>query len=507
MKRVMPEPTQTTLRHYPLGDSINGSPHSVCVSLPTMADVIGYEEKDPNICGRIRGGYPRFVVHPFLLNITAVLARKHNLKEQALFACCGPREASAAAAFAGNTARATQLDGIDIVHCPAKDIQTTVNLRQFLQHTGTALGSREAEHWMSGQGMAVNAAVEDRVTETEASQAVCSQLASLYHADSPSDIYPARGGMNAFYAAFKAIDQIQRARGKKIWIQLGWLYLDTMRILQKMGSVQPFALYDVLDLECLEHLLQHCGTQVAGIVTEVPTNPLIQTTDIPRLRELADRYGCALLLDPTIASPHNVHILPYADAHINSLTKYAGNRGDVMCGAVALNRNSAFYQELKETVTDWLSTPAPMDLARLAYQMHDYAATVEAANQNTVKVVDFLSKHPRIQSVGWAQSANVAKHYNTIRQENGGPGSMISFRVDGDWHDFYDRLCMAKTPSFGMYFSVLCPFMYLAHYDQVTTAKGRSELAACGLSADLLRLSVGMEKADDICGVLQEALS
>jgi cystathionine gamma-synthase len=83
---------------------------------------------------------------------------------------------------------------------------------------------------------------------------------------------------------------------------------------------------------------------------------------------------------------------------------------------------------------------------------------------------------------------------------------MISFTLRMPMEPFYGRLRLPKGPSFGMKTTLICPFMYLAHYDLVTSASGRAELAASGLDPDLLRLCVGVEPVDDIIGALAEAL-
>jgi len=83
---------------------------------------------------------------------------------------------------------------------------------------------------------------------------------------------------------------------------------------------------------------------------------------------------------------------------------------------------------------------------------------------------------------------------------------MVSFTLRGPLAPFYDRLRLPKGPSFGMRTTLICPFMYLAHYDLVTTEAGRAELAAHDLDPDLLRLCVGTEPAAAIIGALAEAL-
>ena len=85
---------------------------------------------------------------------------------------------------------------------------------------------------------------------------------------------------------------------------------------------------------------------------------------------------------------------------------------------------------------------------------------------------------------------------------------MVTFtlREAGALARVYDRLRLPKGPSFGMKTTLVCPFMYLAHYDLVTTEAGRARLVADGLDPDLLRLCVGTEPVDEIIGALAEAL-
>ena len=86
-------------------------------------------------------------------------------------------------------------------------------------------------------------------------------------------------------------------------------------------------------------------------------------------------------------------------------------------------------------------------------------------------------------------------------------GGMISFTLKGPLAKFYDAVRLPKGPSFGMKTTLISPFIYLAHYDLVTSEAGRAELAAHGLSPDLLRLSVGTEPVEDIIAALTEALA
>ena len=94
-----------------------------------------------------------------------------------------------------------------------------------------------------------------------------------------------------------------------------------------------------------------------------------------------------------------------------------------------------------------------------------------------------------------------------IARHPGATGGMITFtlRRAGALEGFYDRLRLPKGPSFGMKTTLVCPFMYLAHYDLVTTPEGRAELAASGIDPDLVRLCCGTEPAEEIIAALTEA--
>jgi cystathionine gamma-synthase len=239
--------------------------------------------------------------------------------------------------------------------------------------------------------------------------------------------------MAATFAAFRAVNAVQAPRGRTRWIQLGWLYLDTIAILQKLTAL-PAEDYlhhaDVHDLDGLRELLAAHSGHVAGIFAEVPTNPLIQTPALATLAALCRAHGVALVVDPTIASPLNIDVLPHADVVVNSLTKYTASEGDVILGAAALNPASPLAPSLR---------PALGAAAALA--------------------------------------------------------------------SVYDRLRIAKGPSFGLTTSLVCPFMYLAHYDLVTTPGGRALLAKNGISPDLLRLGIGAEPVEEILAALAEALA
>ena len=324
---------------------------------------------------------------------------------------------------------------------------------------------------------------------------------------SPDDLLLASSGANAFHALFKAASKQAKAKNKTVWIRWGWLYLDTIEVMNLYGkeSGEVIEVNQVGDTAQLASLFQQYGDQIAGVVTEFPTNPLLQAGDLELVRSLCDQADALLIIDPTMVSPKNAKITPLADVVVNSLTKYAGWEGDVMMGSLAFPQSSRAGGELFQAVQELICPPYRRDLARMAEQIPFYEHFIESANANTLAVAEFLQKHPKIKKVHWAYQDGFRKNYEKFAGP-GRPGCNLSFEVKDGLEEFYDRLQMLKSPSFGTEFSNCCPYVYLAHYPLITSAEGRSILDEAGLSPGLLRLSVGLERVEEIIETLGSAL-
>ena len=127
---------------------------------------------------------------------------------------------------------------------------------------------------------------------------------------------------------------------------------------------------------------------------------------------------------------------------------------------------------------------------------------------STPRIVEFLERHPAVKDVFWALRADARGNYLKLARSPDATGGMNTFTLKkiGALENFYDKLRLPKGPSFGMKTTLICPFMYLAHYDLVTTPAGLAELAASKLDPDLLRLCIGTEPVEEIIATLKEAL-
>jgi cystathionine gamma-synthase len=490
----------------PLGQPIPPGAHSVSCSLPTMRDVIGYEEKDPAITQHLTSGYPRFVQHPFLREAGLVMLAAAGRRDHQFWPTASARAAAALREWlAPAPAEVLSLDGFHGVAFPT-NADTHGRAKLWLQHCGRLASSRAAEDFLVRQGHRT-AAVPEALFTGDAHAEVHRYLRRVFAPATGDDLFLANCGMNAMWAAFHAASTLQASRGRRLWIQLGWLYLDTIALLQKFNlGVAPVVLGDVFALDQLRALFASRGHEIAGIITEVPTNPLIQTPDLIAVHQLCRDHGALLIVDPSIASPVNLDVLPHTDIVVNSLTKYTASEGDVLAGALAINPSTPNATSLRAAIAAELEPVHDRDLARLAAQIGETEAVVAQGNAAATEVVEFLRHHPRIDALFWSLEPRSRDSYTRLARTPASTGSMISFTVRGSLARFYDRLTLPKGPSFGMRNSLICPFIYLAHYDLVTSESGRATLAAHGLNPDLLRLSVGCEPASEIIAALRDAL-
>ena len=498
--------------HIALGTPIPDTPHAVSCSLPTMASIRGYEEKDPAVTGSLLSGYPRFVVHPFSRRLAAEIAARHGLAGRTLWLTSSRRMAGEllghlrSAGPAGASATLLEKEGVFGVSHPESQ-ELALRAKLYLQNVGGFLPSREAEDRLAAGGMGPVPGHEELYIGDAAAE-VRRAMRPLFAGAADADLLLANSGMSAIHAAFRAISDLQAPRGRTGWVQLGWLYLDTIAILKKFTASKADYIHvpEVMDLAALERVLRERGKEIAGLVAEVPTNPLLQTPDVEALASLCRSHGIRLILDPSLSSALSVDCFPHADIVVTSLTKYTGNEGDVIAGLVAVNPSAPDAGALRQGAAAAVEAPYPRDLARLAAQIGNARDVLSRIEESTPKVAAFLGSHPAVCATYWAHAPASREHYLRVSRSPGATGGVISFTLRGRLQAFYDRLRLPKGPSFGLRTTLICPFMYLAHYDMVTTKAGRAELQANGLDPDLLRLSVGTEPADEIIGALSEAL-
>jgi cystathionine gamma-synthase len=458
-----------------------------------MQDVENYERKEPATLAKIKAGYPRFVRHEFI-RAAVQQAGQALHREGEFFPLVSEGIGRQLLSWAGISDYQLDViaDWVLVTLAPGASAEVFAKL---VQHTGALISSRQAEFYLKKTG-------EVKV----GSLAQIQKTLQPYLATSlAEDIVITTSGMNAIFAAMQAVNEVQRPLGKKAWLQLGWLYVDTVRLMEKAWDAPHYFITDVRDLASVEKLLA-TGT-IAGVITEVPTNPQLETADVAALRKLCDQHGALLVLDPSAVGLANVDVLPWADLVVSSLTKYAGSSGDIMAGVVTANSRKPAGAVLQKNLKAKASPLHPFDLTALATQIGNMGAITAKLSANAAEIARRLAKHPKVARVRVADQGPTAVAYKALQRPGAGVGSLLTIELSVPLQPVYDKLHMVKGPSFGLEFSLAAPFLWLAHFSEVTTPEGRSKLEKMGLDPDLIRLSVGAEPLEEIWQALERALS
>lgn len=477
--------TEPAWREVDLGRPIPNSVHAVSVGLPRWQDVVGYEEKRPEVISRLRCGYPRFVIHPLVGEVAAALGHGQP---------CLPFPSAAAAQRALEFVRRSGQEPGELVKRDGLfGVITTaagyLALRAFWQHTGLIVSSRQAEAFLDGRAeVGEAAAVRDSLRR---------QLAGFYACDA-DDVFLAPTGMAAQWAALRAV--MARTPGRPT-AQLGFPYVDTLKLQQKLGHGGILLPH----LDRIADELRAClGRQpLAGCFGEVPGNPLLGSADLTRITPILRPAGVPFIADDVVATPYNIDLGPHADLIATSLTKYLVGTAEAMGGALICNPRSPLHAALKPIVrAQHEELLRGDDAVVLEREAIGFPERMERHNRHGLLIAERLRAHPAIERV-WYPKWEFSEAYEAVRRPAGGWGALITFLprdAERRSPQIYDRLEVSKGPSLGTVFTLACPFTLLAHYTELEWAE------SCGVSRYLIRISVGLEDPEDLWSRIAAAL-
>jgi cystathionine gamma-synthase len=279
----------------------------------------------------------------------------------------------------------------------------------------------------------------------------------------------------------------------------GFPYTDTLKILSKFGSgVEFYARGDAEDLARLRDRL--AKEEIAGIFCEFPSNPLLHVPDLPALHAMAAGRGVPVIVDDTIGTFFNVDVLPHTDFIATSLTKAISGEGDVMAGALTVNPQGLFAAAPPSTAPGGIYA---RDLQVLARNARDFPERMKIANDNALRLARYLAAHPAIEHV-WYPGLNPSPVYDQLRKSQGGYGAVVSFlprEAAQNTPRIFENLRLSHGISLGTKYSLVCPYVQLAHYHELAWAK------ECGIDPHLLRVAVGTETWSDLQDRFAAALS
>ncbi|TMD68374.1 MAG: cystathionine gamma-synthase [Chloroflexi bacterium] len=238
---------------------------------------------------------------------------------------------------------------------------------------------------------------------------------------------------------------------------------------------------------------------------ETPTNPLLRLIDIQAVAEIAHRHNILVVVDNTFASPYFQQPLKLgADIVVHSTTKYINGHSDVIGGALVLN-NEEVYESIKFYENAAGNVPSPFDAWLTLRGIKTLAVRMRQHDENARTVAKFLAEHPRVEKVYYPGLPSHPDYELAFRQMSGF-GGMVSFQFKGVYADV-DKLVrrfkvISLAESLGGVESLVC------HPVSMTHGSIPKEIReARGLTDTLLRLSVGIEDAEDLLADLQQALA
>jgi methionine-gamma-lyase len=258
---------------------------------------------------------------------------------------------------------------------------------------------------------------------------------------------------------------------------------------------------DTTDLEQVQNAIRP-NTRL--IYLETPANPTIGISDIPAICEIAHRQNIPVCVDNTFCSPYLQKPLDLgADIVLHSMTKFINGHADIVGGIIVAKRED-IYKKLRAMMVNLGCNMDPHQAFLTRRGLKTMGIRIDRAQENAKKVAEFLEAQSK---VGWVMYPGLPSHpqYELGKKLMKGPGAMISFGLKGGLEA--GRKLMNSVELCVLAVSLGGIETLIQHPASMTHSKLSAEAKQQGgITDDLVRLSVGIEEAEDIIGDLSQAL-
>jgi cystathionine beta-lyase/cystathionine gamma-synthase len=282
------------------------------------------------------------------------------------------------------------------------------------------------------------------------------------------------------------------------------MYGGTYRLFTKV--FEKFGIkFHYVNMQQAENIRPLINANTKLIWTETPTNPLMNITDIAAVAAIAKAHKVLLCVDNTFASPYLQNPLDLgADIVMHSATKYLGGHSDVIQGCLVMN-DAALRDQLYFIQKSCGAVPGPMDCFLVLRGIKTLHVRMQRHCENGEKVANYLRNHPKVGKVYWCGFEDHPNHAIAKKQMRGF-GGMMSFELKDDSVENAKRV-LSSTKVFALAESLGGVESLINHPASMTHASiPREERIKNGLSDSLIRLSVGIEDADDLIADLAQAI-
>lgn len=282
------------------------------------------------------------------------------------------------------------------------------------------------------------------------------------------------------------------------------LYGGTYRIFTKVFGRfgLNFSFVDMTDISNIEAAITPSSKL---IWIETPTNPMLNIVDIAAVCALAKKHNLLVCVDNTFASPYLQTPLDLgADIVIHSATKYLGGHSDVIHGAVIV-KDKALADQLAFLQNACGAVPGPQDCFLILRGIKTLHIRVERACENAEKIVAFLASHPKVEKVNYPGFVS-HKGHEIAKKQMKKFGAMVSFSLKDDSLEAAHKV-LSSTHLFSLAESLGGVESLIGHPASMTHGSiPLEERKKTGVVDSLIRLSVGIEDADDLIEDLKNAL-
>ena len=282
------------------------------------------------------------------------------------------------------------------------------------------------------------------------------------------------------------------------------MYGGTYRLFTKV--FEKFGIkFHYVDMHSVENISKYINSNTKLIWLETPTNPLMNICDIEAVSALAKNKNILVCVDNTFASPYLQNPLNLgADIVMHSVTKYLGGHSDVIQGCLVMN-DADLREKLYFIQKSCGAVPGPMDCFLVLRGIKTLGVRMKAHCENGKIIANWLRNHPKVAKVYWPGFEDHPGHAIAKKQMRDF-GGMISFELKNNSVEEARRV-LSSTHLFSLAESLGGVESLINHPASMTHASiPREERIKNGLSDSLIRLSVGIEDADDLIEDLNKAI-
>lgn len=345
------------------------------------------------------------------------------------------------------------------------------------------------------ESVGVHKGFEYARTQNPTRNVLQNQLAALENGNFGICFASGLAATDAIIKLFKSGDHI---------ISCNDLYGGTYRIFNKvygkMGIQSTF-----VDMSNVQNITNAITPQTKLIWIETPTNPMLNIVDIEAVCSIAKQHNILVCVDNTFASPFLQTPLDLgADIVIHSATKYLGGHSDVIHGAIVV-KDKSIADELYFIQNASGAVPGPQDCFLVLRGIKTLHLRMERACENAQKIAEFLSTHPKVEKVNYPGFSSHPSH-DIAKKQMKHFGAMVSFSLKENSIEAANKV-LSTTQLFALAESLGGVESLIGHPATMTHASiPLEERQKTGVVDSLIRLSVGIEDADDLIEDLANAL-